>query len=364
MRSARSEAMLIAHAPNVRYLTGFTGSNGVLACSTPEDGPSRFAFFTDGRYTVQAREQVIGPKVTIAKRAASVEAVDWLRQHGNRVVSVEAEHTDLAMLARLKRGAVGVKFRAAEALVERLRMIKDAGELEQMRAAARLANGVFEKILEEIRPGKKESELAAQIEYMCRRLGAEKMSFDTLVSSGNRSALPHGVASESELPERGFVIFDFGVILGGYCSDMTRTVHVGRPDASSIKMYEAVRRAQQAAVEKVRAGVKTSEIDHAARSVIEQQGFGKFFTHSTGHGVGLEIHEQPGLRQEPRPKRGAARARRAASEVARLEAGMVVTIEPGVYVPDVGGVRIEDMVVVTEEGCGVMTTVTKELIVL
>jgi Xaa-Pro aminopeptidase len=194
-----------------------------------------------------------------------------------------------------------------------------------------------------------EAEVAAQLEYQARKRGAEGMSFPTIVASGRRSALPHGVASREGVPARGFVILDFGVILAGYCSDMTRTVHVGKISPKAREMYEAVLAAQQAGIEAVRPGVPVGQVDRAARAVLRRAGLDRYFTHSTGHGVGLEIHEQP-------------RVARGQTEV--LKPGMVITIEPGVYIPGSGGVRIEDMVVVTATGCEVLTPTRKDLITI
>ena len=191
--------------------------------------------------------------------------------------------------------------------------------------------------------------MAAELEYEARRAGADGMSFETIIASGTRSALPHGRASEAVIPPCGFVVCDFGVILAGYCSDMTRTVHVGKPDPEMRRVYEAVRDAQQAALGVVEAGVSASEVDRSARKVLQGKGLGRHFTHSTGHGVGLEIHESPRL---------------AAGQKDVLQPGMVITIEPGAYLPGVGGVRIEDMVVVTKEGCEVLTPTDKELITI
>jgi Xaa-Pro aminopeptidase len=212
-----------------------------------------------------------------------------------------------------------------------------------------LGSSLFDVALNAIRPGVKETDIAAEIEYAARRAGAEGMSFETIIASGVRSALPHGRASTAEIPVNGFVVCDFGIILAGYCSDMTRTVHVGRPSDEQRKMYEAVREAQQAATDRVCPGARASQVDRAARQVLGRRGLGRYFRHSTGHGVGLEIHEAPRI---------------AAVQTEVLGAGMVITIEPGVYIPDVGGVRIEDIVVVTEGGCEVLTPTSKELIVI
>ncbi len=197
-------------------------------------------------------------------------------------------------------------------------MIKDAEEIERLRAAVLLGASLFDVVLDAIRPGVKETEVAAKLEYAARRAGADGMSFDTIIASGARSALPHGRASEAAIPAQGFVVCDFGVILAGYCSDMTRTVHVGKPNAEMRRIYDAVRDAQQAALEIIRSGVSAGEIDRSARKMLQRKGLARHFTHSTGHGVGLEIHEAPRL---------------AAGEKAVLQAGMVITAEPGAYIP-------------------------------
>src|SRR6202040_2021617 len=208
-------------------------------------------------------------------------------------------------------------------------------EIEQIRAAILLGADLFEVILKTIRPGVRESEVAAELESAARRAGAEGMSFPTIIAGGERSSLPHGRASEATIPRSGFVVCDFGVILTGYCSDMTRTVYVGRPTSEARRVYESVRRAQEAAIEAVQPGVVVGEIYRVARKLLKTNNLDRYFTHSTGHGVGLEIHEPPRIGKQQ-------------AEI--LEAGMVITIEPGIYVPRKGGIRIEDMVLVTARG--------------
>jgi Xaa-Pro aminopeptidase len=228
-------------------------------------------------------------------------------------------------------------------------MIKDKDEIGRIRAAVKLGVDLFDVALRTIRPSVKETKVAAEMEFAARVAGAEAMSFETIIASGERSALPHGRASQAVVPDQGFVVCDFGVILAGYCSDMTRTVHVGCPTAVERDVYEAVREAQQAASRAVRPGVTVSEVDRAARKLLQQKRLGKYFTHSTGHGVGLEIHEPPRI---------------AATEKETLLPGMVITIEPGVYIAGRHGVRIEDMVLVTEHGAEVLTPTSKELVIL
>jgi Xaa-Pro aminopeptidase len=334
---------LVNHAANIRYLCGFTGSAGILGIS---NGEARM--FTDGRYTTQAAHEVQGADVVI-DRSPTKAALSWLK--GARVGRIGFDGTHLsARDYQILHKAFGHRKTVDIAgVAEELRMIKDAAEAERMRAAAKLGVELFEVALQTLRPGAKETQVAAKMEYAARMHGAEAMSFPTIVASGERSALPHGRASQAALPARGFVVLDFGVILCGYCSDMTRTVHLGKPGGRERKLYESVRRAQQAAVEAVRPGRTFAEIDAIARRKLEKDGWGEFFTHSTGHGVGLEIHEPPRL---------------AAVEKGKLRAGMVITVEPGVYLPGEGGVRIEDMVLVTEHGHEVLTPAARHLIVL
>jgi Xaa-Pro aminopeptidase len=352
-------SFLVTHMANVRYLCGFTGSAGVLASKDGE-----FVLFTDGRYSQQARQESAGAKIVIVKVAALTGAAEWIGQRRVSRIGFEAEHMSFAAIGGVKRLAPSLRLKPTSGLTEGLRMVKDGDEIQQMRAAVNLASKAFEGIVPDIKPGVSESSIAAEIEYLCRRLGAEGMSFDTLVASGKRSALPHGVASSNALPGNGFIIMDFGVILGGYCSDMTRTVHVGRPSAAVRAVYDAVLRAQLAGIAAVRPGAKPEEVDSAARKVLERAGLARYFTHSTGHGVGLEIHEPPGLRRAPKAKKYTAKSSGRTLKRDTLKPGMVITIEPGVYIPGKGGVRIEDMVLVTGGGCEVLTPTRKELIVI
>jgi len=346
------DALLVTYSPNIRYLCGFTGTSGVLVVSERKS-----AFFTDGRYMEQARAEVRGPRIVIARKPPLAAAAEWLVENAMRLgrkkprlLGIESEHLTVAGRTQVA-GLLRSGFRLCETrgLVERARMVKDADEIALLRAAVALGASLFERALEVIRPGVRENEVAAEMEYLARRAGAAEMSFPTIIAAGKRSALPHGRASTAAIPSRGFVVCDFGVILAGYCSDRTRTLHVGRPTSEARRMYEAVREAQEAAIETVKAGVGVCEVDGAARNVLQGKGLARRFTHSTGHGVGLEIHEAPRI---------------AAGQTEILRPGMVITIEPGVYVGGSGGVRIEDMVVVTEHGCEVLTPTSKELITI
>jgi Xaa-Pro aminopeptidase len=338
-KKADAEALLVTHLPDVRYLTGFTGSNAAVAIF----GRSA-KLFTDGRYTTQAREETQGIKIDIDKGAVAARAVAFLAKLGATTCAYDSGHTTVVELEAMRKALPGKLrrsfFVSADGLVARLREIKDPGEIALMRKAAALGCKLFEGILEHIVSGATEVEVAAQLELAARRGGADGMSFETIAASGARSALPHGRATRAKLPKRGFLTLDFGVILNGYCSDMTRTVHLGKPTQHEWDVYHSVLEAQQAAVAAVRPGVTCGDVDEAARSVLRKAKLEKAFSHSTGHGVGLEIHEGP---------------RVAAKQQQVLEPGMVITIEPGAYLPGKFGVRIEDMVLVKGRGHEVLT---------
>ncbi|WP_311732720.1 M24 family metallopeptidase [Tunturibacter empetritectus] len=347
-KAAGVDGMLIAHLPDVRYLCGFTGSNAVLALVG-----GRSVLFTDGRYTVQARAEAPGTKVVIAKKPAVVAACEWLEATEVRRCGFDAAHTTVAALETMRK-ALSAKVRrgmfvAAGPVVARMREVKDADEVKLIRTAALVGCDLFEGMLTYLEAGLTEVEVAATLEYAARLAGAEGMSFDTIVASGERSALPHGRATGARLPKQGFVTLDFGVILDGYCSDMTRTVHIGKALRDERDVYDSVLEAQEAAVAAVAPGVTAGEVDEAARSVLRRVKLDKYFSHSTGHGVGLEIHEGPRL---------------AARQTQVLEQGMVITIEPGVYMPGRFGLRIEDMVLVTANGGEVLTPSVKAWIEL
>jgi Xaa-Pro aminopeptidase len=362
MAKQKVAALLVTHLPDVRYLCGFTGSNAALALTAKQA-----LMVTDGRYTAQAAQEVKGAEVRIAKGPALAEACRWLAASRVKHAYYDGEQTTVAALgameeslkasalkhSRLKGSGRGDAKRFFQPLRSPLvaaeRMVKDAAEIGQMAAAAALGARLFEHILGFMRPGITENAVAAELEYRARLWGAEAMSFPTIVASGPRSALPHGTASEAKLPRRGFVTLDFGVILNGYCSDMTRTVHLGHATTQERDAYDAVLAAQENAVAAVAAGVKAGDVDEAARSVLREAKLADYFTHSTGHGVGLEIHESPRI---------------AMAQQTLLTKGMVITIEPGIYIPGAFGLRIEDTVVVERRGCRVLTPATKAWIEL
>lgn len=349
----KPDAVLVTHPQDVRYLTGFTGSNAALVVPLKRSAGARkpagkAVLFTDGRYIEQARQQTKHAGVVIAQGPILREACAWMQKHGIERCAFDADHTTVATLDLLHRSIPSKQrrgfFLPVAPVVAGLREIKEPEEILRLRAAATLGCSLFEKLLTAIEPGRREVEIAAQLEFAARMAGAEAMSFETIVASGARSALPHGHATTDRLPQRGFVTLDFGVMLSGYCSDMTRTVHLGRGTVTERHAYEAVLEAQMAAVAAVKPGAACGDVDEAARSVLRRAKLADFFTHSTGHGVGLEIHEGPriGARQQQ-----------------KLVPGMVITIEPGVYLPGRFGIRIEDMMLVTRSGAEVLTPATK-----
>jgi Xaa-Pro aminopeptidase len=339
----RLDGFIVTHPPNLRYLCGYTGSNGLLLFLN-----GRRIFFTDGRYTQQAREEVEGARVVIAKGPLLTAATQLLSETRSAIMGFEADHTTVAAAAEMRKLMdKRIAWKPTSGLIMRQRMIKDAEELRLIHDAIKLGAEVYQHALQSIRPGVRELEIAGELEFAARKAGADGMSFDTIVAAGKRGALPHGRASAQPIPRRGFVVIDSGVVLHGYCSDMTRTVHMGQAGREQRRWYDAVLAAQLAAIDAVKPGVTAAEIDHAARQVLRRAQLDRFFTHSTGHGVGLEIHEPPRLGK---------------GQQEQLEAGMVITIEPGVYIADKGGIRIEDIVVVTPTGCTVLTPVGKELL--
>jgi Xaa-Pro aminopeptidase len=355
-----ADAMLVTHPIDVRYLTGFTGSNAAVVLplqhldkKRKQSQLSKPILFTDGRYIQQAKQETKHAGVVIAQGPVLREACTAMVSAGVRRCAIDGEHTTVATLdamrqwipSKLRRSF----FHPVPPLTAGLREVKSAEEIERIRAAAQLGCRLFKDLLTQIESGKREVEIAAHLEFAARMAGAEGMSFETIIASGPRSALPHGHATEQRMPRRGFVVLDFGVLLHGYCSDMTRTIHLGPATTAERDAYDAVLEAQLAAIAAIRPGVACGEVDEAARSVLRGVELAHFFTHSTGHGVGMEIHEGPRI---------------AAKQKQTLEPGMVITIEPGVYLPGRFGIRIEDMVLVTRSGAEILTPATKAWIEL
>jgi Xaa-Pro aminopeptidase len=343
LKPERVECLLITALPNVRYLSGFTGSNAILLLA--ED---RALLFTDPRYQEQAPQES-DCEVKVAKGALTPEVVKWLRRLRITTAGFEQNRISFAEHAALKHGASGVRLKGIDGAVEALRMVKSATEIATIRASVQLNSAALEQALEHFTLKMTEVDLAAEIEYRMRLLGADGTSFATIVASGAHSAMPHAHPSDHPIQPNQLLLVDMGASVAGYASDMTRTYAVGKLDSRTRRMYRAVLEGQLAALDAVRPGAACSSVDAAARRVLRGYGFDKLFVHSTGHGLGLEIHERPRIGRK---------------ESTKLQPGMVITIEPGVYREGAGGIRIEDTVAVTARGAEVLTPTGKELVVL
>jgi Xaa-Pro aminopeptidase len=339
------DALLVSALPNIRYLSGFTGDNALLLV-TPESQ----TLFTDPRFTIQASQEC-ACAVKIAPRGpVDPYAVEAIRRKKLKRVGFEATRMIYDVHRRLKEALpLGVTLKPIGPLIEQLRMVKSKEEIARIRLSVQTNSQAFEKTVQSIRPGVSESHIAAELEFQMRRLGAEKAAFETIVAAGPRSALPHARPGERKAGVDELLLIDMGSCQDGYMSDMTRMLYFGKVTRRIRDMYQAVLKAQLAAIAAVREGITAGQVDQQARQVLESEGLGKEFVHSTGHGLGLEIHEPPRVGRRDKT---------------RLQAGMVITIEPGAYIRDFGGVRIEDTVLVTKNGCEILTPTSKELMVL
>jgi len=344
LSSLKLDAFISTAAPTLQYLCGYSGSNGLLVVSKRS-----VHFFTDFRY-----QEIIQTAVTAdAKIIGKGSLLQVVAKKGVfksfKTVAVEQDRLSLTEFVLLKKFILPKKIVLTSGLVEQLRAVKDHWETASLKRAFAISDRVFDQLLGIIKPGMTELEVSAEISYLHKKHGAENDSFDVIVASGVRGSLPHGTATEKKIRTGEFITLDFGCLFGGYHSDMTRTICVGRPTAEMKKVYRTVLDAQQKACDAVRSGIPAKLLDRIARKHIANKGYGKYFGHSLGHGVGLEIHELP--RVAPKSKD-------------TLEAGNVITIEPGIYLPERFGIRIEDTVVVTSSGCEVLTRSPKELITI
>jgi Xaa-Pro aminopeptidase len=335
------DCLLVAFSPNLRYLSGFTGSNGALLILA-----GRSILFTDPRYRTQAAQESTC-KIRVAKGPLVLDLLKTLSKLGVKRIGYEPARMTCDTFDSIKsRLPLRASLEPVTGWIEDLRMVKSAAELALIRRSVRTNSRAFEQTVVRVKPGMRERDLASELEYRMRRLGAEKPSFETIVASGVRSALPHAQPTAARLTPGDLVLVDMGAFQDGYASDMTRMLSVGAPNARIKRMYRAVLEAQLAAIDAVRPGVTTVSVDRAARRVLAGYGLDQCFIHSTGHGLGLEIHEPPRLGKRDRR---------------RLCPGMAITIEPGAYIEGFGGVRIEDTVVVTESGCEILTPTPKDL---
>lgn len=344
LRDQGLDALLLWSLPNIRYATGFTGTDGAVLVT-----PQKVFFLTDSRYKAQAEQQVRASviheyKVKIDGVVSLAEQLDCRR------VGFESEAVSVASFEKLRRQSTeGLAWVALDSSLTRLRGHKDAQELALLENAARLHNEALEEVLPRIRPGVSERDIAFALEVVLRQSGGEDRAFDFIVASGERGALPHGTASDKVLAPGELVTIDFGTRVGGYYSDETVTIALGDVDRKLRRIYDCVLTAHDRAIAEIRPGVSLKDLDAVAREHIASGGYGDFFGHGLGHGVGLQVHEFPTV--SPRSQD-------------RAEEGMVFTVEPGIYVPGLGGVRIEDMVVVTAEGCRRLTHIPKDFRIL
>ncbi|MGI6778175.1 MAG: M24 family metallopeptidase [Acetivibrionales bacterium] len=344
LRQTGCDAALVLQKENYTYLSGFTGTSANLLITHNE------AFLlTDFRYVQQASLQA--PLYNIVQYKGDIMPVinDIINESGVRNLGFEDNHMTFDTYLRFVEKLETVELVPLKGIIEELRMIKDEDEIDTIRRAARIADKAFSYILPFLKPDVSEIEIAAELEYFMKKKGAEGASFQTIVASGERSALPHGVASEKKLEKGDAITLDYGAIYKGYCSDMTRTVFLGKPHEELEKIYNIVLEAQLIGLEKACAGRTGKDIDNESRDVIKFAGYGDFFGHGLGHGVGLNIHERPKLSPN-------------STEV--VNNGMVTTIEPGIYLKGLGGIRIEDMIVINDDKPLVLTGSSKELIIL
>jgi Xaa-Pro aminopeptidase len=340
------DAALVTHLPNIQYLCGFTGSAGMLLVDS-----SSATLFTDSRYTFQAQEEVSGARVQICKHGLLRAAAEALRARKGRTrVGYSPGQVTVAQKQSLETGSGSrVRWMTDGGTIEKLRAVKEPAELIVIREAADVISAVFGWIIGKIHPGVTELAIAAEIEHEIKRRGGSGPSFETIVASGARSAWAHARPTSKPLRKNELVVLDQGAILRGYCSDMTRTVHLGKASRRVRSLYSAVLEAQAAGKQAIRPGVTAGDVDRATRGSLKRAKLERYFTHSTGHGLGLEVHEMPRLGKD---------------DPTVLQEGMVVTVEPGVYLEGLGGIRIEDDVVVTAKGAVDLTTASRDFLEL
>jgi Xaa-Pro aminopeptidase len=344
LRRRGLDGMVISSLPHIRYLTGFTGSNACCVIT----GRSAI-FVTDIRYKDQCRAEVKGFRKIVTRVGLYEGAASGRPFDGCSRVGFESAHVTYALYRVLRTTFPGVLFVPTTGVVDELRRVKDAVEVAAIQKATEISDRVFLEVVEMISPNVTELDIAAEISFRQRRYGAERDGFDILVAGGERAAFPHARASARKFHRHELVILDFGCVVQGYTSDLTRTVHMGRPSRRAKDLHRVVLEAQEEAIAAVRAGMRASDLDAIARKRIQKAGWGRWFSHALGHGLGMQIHEAP---------------RVSSLSTEHLLAGDVITIEPGVYIPGYGGVRIEDDVLVLHDGCRVFTAAPKDLMVL
>jgi Xaa-Pro aminopeptidase len=345
LKQENLDGFIVNRPISVRYLSGFTGSTAVLIIRSNDA-----YFLTDFRYKDQSRAQVKGAKIIITKTEVINELKDLPQFHGKNLrYGFETEYLTFFNKERLQNNLKGALLIPIRDFIEQFAIIKDPNEVEMIEKAAAITDKAFERILGYIRPGLRENEVRAELEYQMMVMGSEQPAFETIIASGHRSALPHGVATTKKIAKGDFVTFDFGAQVGGYVADFTRTIVIGKATERQKKIYNIVLKAQEAAIRKVKPGVEGKVLDKTARDIIEKAGYGKYFGHGLGHGIGIYVHSKPSLgKMSP--------------DI--MKKGMVFTVEPGIYLPGWGGVRIEDDVLVTANGGRVLNHSPKKLLVV
>ncbi len=343
MEQQQLEALLVSRPENVFYISGFSGGEGQLLVT-----PQESYLFADGRYQEQALQEAPDCKFILYKRHFTKALAEVTASQGIQEMGFEKDYITYQHWESLRETFTGELLPVKE-LVEKLRMVKDEAEIDLIREAGAITASAFRYLLGEIRPGQSEQEVASLLEYFMRSHGSGPPAFETIAASGKRGALPHGSATQKKIQRGEFITLDLGATYKGYAADLTRTICIGTVSARQREVYELVLEAQERGIRAVRAGVRAEEVDAVAREFFAEAGYGEYFVHSLGHGVGLAIHEAPRIAQKV--------------DVV-LEPGMVITIEPGVYLPQWGGVRIEDTVLVRENSCEILTPVTKDLVVV
>lgn len=344
MQEENLDALVLYGRQNTRFLSGFTGSTS-FALITREQS----FLFVDSRYTTQATAQCLSSQVIQEQGSLCLALCKKIEDLQLQNIGLEDEAITLALFNEIKAALPWQNLSAVSKSLGKLRWVKDESELSKIRMAVRIADEAFAKTLPMIKAGLRETEVAALLEYNMKQLGADNPSFESIVASGRRSALPHGIASDKVIAEGDVVLMDFGAIYHGYCSDITRTFFVGHADPKLVEIYNVVLEAQLKAEQMLRAGVVGKEAHQVALDVITNAGYGEYFGHGLGHSLGVEIHEEPRLNS--------------VSETV-MPAGVLMTVEPGIYVPGLGGVRIEDTVIIKEDGIEILTQSPKELIIL
>lgn len=342
VRQLKLDAFLVTSLVNVRYLFGFTGSNALVLVT-----PDHSFFVTDRRYTQQSKEQVREAEIIICKKDLLGELTKTKALQPGITLGFEALDLNVKNYLQLRKKFPEVKLMASERVVERVASIKEAAEVNNVKSAAKICLKTFEEVVKKIRPGMSELEISAELSYRTMLGGSERDPFEPIVASGFRSALPHGVSSSKKLQPGDLVIVDFGAVVNGYAADFTRTLVLGEPSSRQSEMADAVHSALAVSEQSARPGMSGKELDQVAREHLQKKGYGEFFQHSLGHGLGLEVHGLPRIGERSQDP---------------LEVGNVITLEPGVYLPEVGGIRIEDDFLMTQQGLENLTPFPRELI--